>query len=134
LQQHPTVEPTKIAAIGYCFGGGIILHMAETGIDLAGVVSFHGSLALKTPDKSGKIKAKILVLNGADDPFVTVDQIASFKQDMKKVSADYEFVNYPGGHMASLTQKLTTMPSVSKCHWLIMRKQILNRGSICNCF
>jgi dienelactone hydrolase len=96
LQKQTTVDPTKIAAIGYCFGGGLVLHMAEAGADLAGVVSFHGSLAMKAPDNPGKIKAKILVLNGADDPFITTEQIAAFKQAMQKAGADYEFVNYPG--------------------------------------
>jgi dienelactone hydrolase len=96
LQQQPTVDPARIAAIGYCFGGGLVLHMAEKGADLAGVVSFHGSLAMPIPDKPGKVKAKVLVLNGADDPFVTTEQIASFKQTMQKAGADFEFINYPG--------------------------------------
>lgn len=96
MQGQPTVDPTKIAAIGYCFGGGLVLHMAETGADLVAVVSFHGSLAMKAPDKLGKIKAKILALNGADDPFVTAEQIAAFKQTMQTAGADYEFINYPG--------------------------------------
>ena len=96
LQQQPTVDPTKIAAIGYCFGGGTVLHMARTGTDLAGVVSFHGSLTTKTPAQAGQVKAKILVLNGADDPFVTAEQIAALKQEMKRAGADLELVNYPG--------------------------------------
>jgi len=96
LQKHPTVQPNKIAAIGYCFGGGTVLHMARVGTDLAGVVSFHGSLAAKTLARPGQVKAKILVLNGADDPFVTTEQIAALKQEMKSAGADLEFVNYPG--------------------------------------
>ena len=96
LQKHPTVQPNKIAAIGYCFGGGTVLHMARVGTDLAGVVSFHGSLAAKTLARPGQVKAKILVLNGADDPFVTTEQIAALKQEMKSAGADLKFVNYPG--------------------------------------
>lgn len=96
LQQQPTVNPGQIAAIGYCFGGGIVLHMAETGAHLAGVVSFHGSLGLKMPEKHAPITAKMLVLNGADDPLITAEQIATFKQDMQTARADYEFINYPG--------------------------------------
>lgn len=96
LQQQPTVNPNKIAAIGYCFGGGTVLHMARTGTDLAGVVSFHGSLKTKTPAHPGQVKAKILVLNGADDPFVTAEQIAAFEQEMQSAGADLELVNYPG--------------------------------------
>jgi len=96
LQNQPTVESNKIAAIGYCFGGGTVLHMARQGADLAGVVIFHGSLAAKTAAQAGKVKAKILVLNGADDPFVTAEQIDELKQEMKSAGADLEFVNYPG--------------------------------------
>ena len=96
LQKQPTVEPNKIAAIGYCFGGGTVLHMARQGIDLAGVVSFHGSLATATPAQTGKVKAKMLVLNGAEDPFVTTEQITALKQEMQNAGADLEFVNYPG--------------------------------------
>ena len=96
LQQHPTVEANNIAAIGYCFGGGVILHMARIGTDLDAVVSFHGSLAAKTKAQAGQVKAKMLVLNGMDDPFVTSEQIASLKQEMKNANADLEFVNYPG--------------------------------------
>ncbi|MEQ1484557.1 dienelactone hydrolase family protein [Methyloglobulus sp.] len=97
LQKQPMVAPDKIAAIGYCFGGGIVSHMAKIGANLAAVISFHGSLASKDPAPAkGSIKAKILVLNGADDPFVTADQIKSFKQEIQNAGADYEFVNYPG--------------------------------------
>lgn len=96
LQYHPTVKPNKIAAIGYCFGGGTVLHMARKGANLSGVASFHGSLTTKTPAKRKQVKAKILVLNGADDPFVTVGQIKAFKEEMQSAEAEFEFVNYPG--------------------------------------
>ncbi len=96
LQQQPTVEANKIAAIGYCFGGGTVLHMARLGTGLAGVVSFHGSLAAKIVAKPGQIKAKMLVLNGAADPFVTVEQIVAIKQEMQQAGAELDFVNYPG--------------------------------------
>jgi dienelactone hydrolase len=96
LQQQPTVEPNKIAAIGYCFGGGTVLHMARQGADLAGVVSFHGSLTTATPAQVGQVKAKMLVLNGAEDPFVTAEQITALKQEMQNAGAEMEFVNYPG--------------------------------------
>lgn len=96
LQQQPTVKPDQIAAIGYCFGGGLVLHMTETGAKLAGVVSFHGSLALPTPEQHPPVSAKILVLNGADDSLVSAEQITRFKQEMQKDKADYEFINYPG--------------------------------------
>jgi dienelactone hydrolase len=96
LQKHSTVDSNKIAAIGYCFGGGTILHMASQGADLSGVVSFHGSLKVKKPAQAGAIKAKILVFNGADDPFITSEQIIAFKKAMQSAGAKLEFVSYPG--------------------------------------
>jgi dienelactone hydrolase len=96
LQQHPTVDPQKVAAIGYCFGGGVVLHMARMGVDLDGVVSFHGSLATKTPARKGAVKAAVLVCNGAADPFVTAEQIEAFKEEMKAAGVDLTFVSYEG--------------------------------------
>jgi dienelactone hydrolase len=96
LTTHGTVDKNKTAAIGYCFGGGMVLQMARQGIDLDGVVSFHGSVATSTPAEKGKIKARVLVYNGADDPFVTAEQIAAFKKEMADAAVDYEFVNIPG--------------------------------------
>ncbi len=95
LKQQDSVDPEKIAAIGYCFGGGIVINMARMGSDLAGVVSFHGSIATKTPAKEGDIKTKIRVFNGADDPFVTEEQIEAFEVEMSDAGVDYKFVNYP---------------------------------------
>jgi dienelactone hydrolase len=97
LQRRPEVEKTDIAAIGYCFGGGVVLEMARMGVDLQAVVSFHGSLGVKTsPAEAGKVKAKVLVLNGADDPFVKPKQIEVFKREMESAKVDYRFINYPG--------------------------------------
>jgi dienelactone hydrolase len=98
LKEQPTVEAGKIAAIGYCFGGGMVLHMAKVNPELVGVVSYHGALGLSANTKpvSTPVKTKILVFNGADDPFINKEQIDAFKQDMKAIGADYEFINYPG--------------------------------------
>ena len=95
LQKQDSVAKDKIAAIGYCFGGGIVLEMARRGVDLDGVVSFHGSLGTKEPASKGKVKAKVLVLNGEADPFVKAESIASFKSEMKFAKVDYKFTN-PG--------------------------------------
>jgi len=95
LDEQPTVDPDRTAAIGYCFGGSVVLEMARTGEDLDGVVSFHGSLGGLGP-VTGEIKARVLVANGADDPFVTAEQIKVFKQDMDAAGANYSFINYPG--------------------------------------
>ncbi len=96
LKQQPGVDPKHIAAIGYCFGGTVVLGMAGQGVDLKGVASFHGGLGEVKPPKSGSVKAKILVLQGGADPFVTPKQVEAFKQEMKSAGADIEVITYPG--------------------------------------
>lgn len=95
LNSNETVDPELNAAIGYCFGGSVVLSMARSGADLDGVVSFHGSLG-GLPPISDKVTAKVLVANGADDPFVGKDSIDIFKEDMEMAGVDFEFINYPG--------------------------------------
>lgn len=96
LKNHPTTDPSKIAAIGYCFGGGVVLHMARLGADLDGVASFHGNLATETPAQPGAVKADILVLHGADDPLVPAEQLESFEKEMDAAGASYQIIVYPG--------------------------------------
>lgn len=96
LRNHKTVNPSSTAAIGYCFGGGTVLHMARQGADLQGVVSFHGSLGTQTPAEKGKVKADVLVLTGAADPMIPAEQVAAFKQEMETAEVDYEVHSYPG--------------------------------------
>jgi len=96
LNSQPDVDPQRNAAIGYCFGGGVVLAMARSGEDLDAVVSFHGTLGGGAAVAPGSVKARILVANGADDPFVTAEQIATFKAGMDAAGADYTFINYPG--------------------------------------
>jgi len=95
LKKEPTVDATRIAAIGYCFGGGIVLNMARQGTDLKGVASFHGNLTPVKPAQPGSIKAKLLVLNGDADKFTTSEQIGAFKEEMKTAGADLTFISYP---------------------------------------
>ena len=96
LKQQPQTDPQKLAAIGYCFGGAVVLNAARQGVPLAGVVSFHGALATQTPATPGKVKAKILVEHGALDSMVTADNVAAFKAEMEKAGADYQFVSLEG--------------------------------------
>jgi dienelactone hydrolase len=96
LAKHRSVDAKRIGAAGYCMGGAVVLNMARVGANLAGVVSFHGSLGTSTPAAPGKVKAKVLVLNGADDPFIKPDSIEAFKKEMEAAKADYRFINYPG--------------------------------------
>jgi dienelactone hydrolase len=96
LKQQPTTDPARLAAIGYCFGGGVVLNLAREGMDLRGVASFHGSLKGVRPAQPGSVKAKVLVLHGADDKFIPLDQIEAFKQEMTAAGADFRFISYPG--------------------------------------
>ena len=96
LKAQLQTDPDKIAAIGYCMGGGVVLNMARAGLDLDGVVSFHGSLKPSVRAEPGTIRAKILVLTGALDPFVTADRIRQFEQEMLKAGARFRIVSYPG--------------------------------------
>src|SRR5262249_30021957 len=86
-KQGPPSDPEGIAAIGYCFGGGVVLAMARSGADLDAVVTFHGSLGTKTPAQKGKVKARILVLAGGADPMVPPAQVEAFKQEMMDAGA-----------------------------------------------
>jgi dienelactone hydrolase len=96
LKKQNVVDPGEIAAIGYCFGGGVALNMARQSVDLKGVASFHGSFAAVKPAQPGAVKAKILVLHGGDDKFITTEQIDAFKKEMKDAGADLQFITYPG--------------------------------------
>jgi dienelactone hydrolase len=100
LKHDPHVDPTRIAAIGYCFGGAVALDMARAGADLAAVVTFHGALATKTPAQPGKIKARVLVLAGGADPFVPPEQVEAFRREMQAAGAHFEVVTYPGAKHA----------------------------------
>ncbi|HIP68134.1 MAG TPA: dienelactone hydrolase family protein [Chromatiales bacterium] len=109
LQDHATTDADKIAAIGYCFGGGIVLNMARMGLDLDGVASFHGSLSTKMPAQPGDIKAKILVLHGGSDPFVTAEQVEAFKKEMADAKADMKLIVYPDAVHAFTNPGATAM-------------------------
>jgi len=94
LKTYSQVDTNNIAAIGYCFGGGMVLNMARLGERINGVVSFHGNLVGTPPDKN-LIKAKILVCHGADDKLVQQPEVDQFKKQMDSVGADYTFKAYP---------------------------------------
>jgi dienelactone hydrolase len=95
LKSQPMVDPDKIAAIGYCMGGAIVLNAAREGWDLKAVASFHGSLGGLVPIK-GPIKAKLLVCHGADDSFIPPEAVEAFKKQMNDADADLKFISYPG--------------------------------------
>jgi len=103
LKSHPLTDPDRIAAIGYCFGGTTVLEMARAGLPLAGVVSFHGGLDSPNPQDGKNIKGKVLVLHGADDPFVSPENLKAFKSEMEQAGVDLRFIAYPGA-VHSFTQ------------------------------
>ena len=86
----------RVAAIGYCFGGGTVLELARYGADIAGVVSFHGNLDTPDPTIARNIKCKILVCHGADDPHVPFEQVKGFFEEMSAAKVDYQFIAYSG--------------------------------------
>lgn len=96
LKRDPKVDPQKIGAIGYCFGGGVVLDQARSGADLDAVASFHGMLGSKTPARKGQVKARILVLTGADDPMAPPQQVEAFRNEMTAAGAKFDVVSYPG--------------------------------------
>jgi len=100
LRKEKTVDAGKMAAIGYCFGGGVVLNMARQGEDLKGVVSFHGSLGTDSPAQPGMIKARIISFSGEADPMIGADSVAGFKKEMDHAGANYRVVTYPGAQHA----------------------------------
>lgn len=95
LKKQQTVDPQRIAAIGYCFGGGVVLNMALRGVDLDGVASFHGILPTTPSAKPAEVEAIVLVFHGSDDQFVSKEQVEQFKQVMKNANANYDLVIFP---------------------------------------
>jgi len=96
LKTQPQVDPERIAAIGYCFGGATVLQMAYAGMDLKGVMSFHGPLPPATPEQQKHIKARILVAHGDADSFVPAERLAAFKEALNAAGADWEMDIYGG--------------------------------------
>lgn len=92
LRKHELVDPARLAAIGYCFGGAAVLEMARSGMDLKGVVSFHGALATPSPAKKGEVKAKVLVFTGANDKFAPQTDVENLEKEFTEADADWQVV------------------------------------------
>jgi dienelactone hydrolase len=102
LSGAENVDRTRLAAIGYCFGGSTALELARSGADVAGIVSFHGGLSSPRPDDAGNIRGKVLVCHGAMDPLVPPAQVAAFEAQMSKSDVDWQVCVY-GGAMHAFT-------------------------------
>lgn len=110
LGKHASVNPQHIGAVGFCFGGAVVLNMARAGANLAAVAGFHASLGLNTPAPApGTVKAKVLILNGADDPFVKREQYEALKKDFDAAKADYKIIEYPGAVHAFTNPEATEL-------------------------
>jgi dienelactone hydrolase len=96
LSAHARVDPDRVAAVGYCFGGATVMQLAYAGADLDGVVSFHGSLPPASDLTPGQIKPSILVAHGEADSFVPPERIAAFKAGLDAAEADWQMVVYSG--------------------------------------
>ncbi|HBP5357811.1 MULTISPECIES: dienelactone hydrolase family protein [Pseudomonas aeruginosa group] len=96
LKRQPQTDPSQVAAIGYCFGGKIVLDMARQGLPLAGVASFHGALGTTTPASKGSVRAKILVEHGSADSMVPTKDLDALKQELSAAGADYQVVIQDG--------------------------------------
>ena len=95
LKKHESVDANKLGAIGYCFGGSVVLTMANSGADLDAVAAFHSGVALPVMPNE-KLKARVLVCNGAEDPFIPAESITAFKAAMDTIGAKYEYISFPG--------------------------------------
>ncbi len=95
LAALPQVDASRLGAIGFCFGGSVVLELARDGADLKAVVSFHGVLATRTPAVSGNVKARVLVCTGADDPLAPPEQVRAFEDEMRAAEVrDWQVINY----------------------------------------
>ena len=102
LLKSPGVDAGRTAAMGYCFGGGVVLELARSGADLDGVASFHGNLDTPHPEDARNIKGQVAVFHGADDPNVPAEQVAAFADEMRKAGVDWRLTKY-GGAVHSFT-------------------------------
>lgn len=124
----PWVDDSKIAAMGFCFGGLCVLDLARAGADLKGVVSFHGLLGAPDNLQSNSIKAKVLALHGHDDPMGPIEQVVAFEQEMTKAGADWQLHTY-GHTMHAFTNPKANDPAfgtvyqanADKRSWLAMK-------------
>lgn len=102
LKAQPQTDPKRIAAIGYCFGGTVVLELARSGAEIAGIVSFHGGLDTPNPADAKNIRCKVLAAHGADDPYVPAAQVQAFQDEMRSAGVDWE-LNYYGDAVHGFT-------------------------------
>src|ERR1700742_1824145 len=94
LHSHPQIDGQRLGAIGFCFGGQCVLELARSGADVRAVVSFHGLLKTREPAQPGAVKAKVLVLTGAKDPYAPLDDVGGFQDEMIATGANWQLTTY----------------------------------------
>jgi dienelactone hydrolase len=110
LAKHATVDGAKIGASGYCFGGSVVLDMARAGLDLKGVAAFHaGPGPIGAAAQPGKVKARVLVLNGDADPLIKPDAVEAFKKEMAAANVDFRYISYPDAVHAFTNPEATAL-------------------------
>lgn len=113
--EQVALDTERMGAIGFCFGGGVVLELARSGTDIGGVVSFHGNLDTPDPKDAQSIKAPVLVLHGADDPSVPPEQVEGFMEEMRAADVDWQLVSY-GGAVHSFTDPTANLPGRNEYH------------------
>ncbi|GAA4463454.1 dienelactone hydrolase family protein [Nemorincola caseinilytica] len=108
VKEYPQTDKSKIGAVGFCFGGSMVLNAAKMGMDLKVVVSFHGGLQT-VPAKKGSVKGKILVCHGGADKFVSDTDILSFRKNLDTLGVPYQFISYPGATHAFTNPQATAV-------------------------
>ncbi|HWS27115.1 MAG TPA: dienelactone hydrolase family protein [Xanthomonadales bacterium] len=107
-QDAVSVDPKRVGAIGFCFGGTVALELARIGTPIPAVVSFHGGLATTAPAQGDTLKAKVLALHGADDPYVPAKEVEAFQAEMRAAKADWQLVSF-GNAVHSFTDVAANM-------------------------
>jgi dienelactone hydrolase len=120
----PQADVSKMAAIGYCFGGDVVLELARSGAELKGVVSFHGNLDTPDPGDAKRIKGAILVCHGGADANVGMDQVVAFHKEMEDAGVDYQVIIYAGAvhGFTHLDQKSRYHPTADQRSWAQMQR------------
>ena len=116
------LDVSRIGAVGFCFGGTAVLELARSGAQVKGVVSFHGNLDTPEPAAQGSVNTPVLVLHGADDPHVPVEQVNAFEQEMRQAGVDdWQLISY-GGAVHSFTDPTANMPGKAQYNEKVARR------------
>ena len=127
LKSNPDVDTGRIAAIGYCFGGTTALELGRSGADIAGIVTFHAGLSNPSPEDAKNIKARLLVLQGANDPLAKPADVDKFEDEMRATKVDWQFVSY-GGAVHGFSNPKNKDPEHGSC---TMKRSISGPGKRC---